>query len=276
MDSDLKDIIVTRKKINPKGYIKQFSKDGDCKIKITEKNIRILDQDGKVLAILLSIPQEETNQAYDNVTKVQYTSGRRASGMVTVSSVFGYQPRNPVLGMDWCTSGQLSYRTPSVDKYLKKLASYFACLYEEAAPDYFDKHDAWTKQNVLPEWQYADSPFTSGIINNNTTLLYHLDRGNLADAWSAMIVLKKNIEGGNLNIPELDVELCFEDGDLLFFNGSDLIHGVTPFKKIIPSGYRYSVVFYTLEKMCKCLTMREELNRGRLAMDKKTINRVQR
>ena len=47
------------------------------------------------------------------------------------------------------------------------------------------------------------------------------------------------------------------------FDGQGIMHGVTPITYESPLSYRYSIVYYSLKQMWKCLTIDEELVRIR-------------
>ena len=74
-------------------------------------------------------------------------------------------------------------------------------------------------QKVLPSWLLPGGVYTSGIINYNNYLNYHVDNGNFDNAYSAMLVFKKHTEGGYLMLPEYDVGIECADNSLLIFQG---------------------------------------------------------
>jgi hypothetical protein len=78
-----------------------------------------------------------------------------------------------------------------------------------------------------------------------------------------MLVLKKDVDGGYLIIPELDLALECPDGALVIFNGQNILHGVSPIEYTNNKAYRYSVVYYSLEQMWKCEPLDEEIARIR-------------
>lgn len=87
-----------------------------------------------------------------------------------------------------------------------------------------------------------------------------------------MVVFKHQIDGGYLTCPEIG--LCFElkDKSVLMFDGQNILHGVTPFTKLSPESYRYSIVYYSLAQMWKCLPPGEETkqaNKRRREREKK-------
>lgn len=77
------------------------------------------------------------------------------------------------------------------------------------------------------------------------------------------------MKGGGLSIPEIDTYIDLQDNTLLIFDGQELLHGVTPIAKQSKKSYRYTVVYYSLIQMWKCLTITEEM----LAKRKRRFNK---
>ena len=75
-------------------------------------------------------------------------------------------------------------------------------------------------------------------------------------------------------IPEIDISLEVADNSLTIFDGQDLLHGVSPIEYIHEESYRYSVVYYSLERMWQCMTVGEEISRIRSKKMTREINRL--
>lgn len=245
----------------------------DCKNRISGTNKVVLNPHNNEKMIIISeISQDVSKHLYTEISKMKtWTTSTRASGMVNTSKIFGFQPRNPMHRQDFCTSGVVSKENPELVRLLVRLAEFIDADYKEKNPEQYKKHREKIEDKVLPEWRLGNSIFTSGIINNDNTLTYHLDRGNFPGVWSAMIVLKNNIAGGELCLPEINTALELPDRSLVYFDGQGLIHGVTPFYRLQENSHRYSIVFYSLEGMCKCLPMKEELRRAKIAYTKTPV-----
>jgi hypothetical protein len=114
-----------------------------------------------------------------------------------------------------------------------------------------------------------ETHFTSGIINKNNPLKYHLDTGNFKDVFSIMLGLKKDIKGGYLHIPELKVNLKISNGSLSMFDGQRFVHGVTPMIGTTEQSYRFTIVFYSLVQMWNCLETSLEVANAKKAEDRK-------
>jgi hypothetical protein len=100
------------------------------------------------------------------------------------------------------------------------------------------------------------------VINRSAQLPYHRDNMNY-DAWSAMPVLRHQMAGGHLHIPEYGFVVGCRDGWQVSFYGRGLVHGVTPMHPKMRGGYRVSVVYYSLRGMKDCRTWAEELGQAR-------------
>jgi uncharacterized protein YodC (DUF2158 family) len=70
------------------------------------------------------------------------------------------------------------------------------------------------------------------------------------------------MDGGYLHVPEYGIVFRVDDGDVTWFCGRDLVHGVTPMTTRKKGGYRYTVVYYALAGMKDCRTYAEETAAG--------------
>jgi hypothetical protein len=78
-----------------------------------------------------------------------------------------------------------------------------------------------------------------------------------------MLVLREGMKGGWLVLPEYDARFFLRNNSIFMFDGQQILHGVTPMAKEREDGYRYSIVYYSLRGMWKCLTLTEELAQAR-------------
>ena len=115
--------------------------------------------------------------------------------------------------------------------------------------------------------------FTSGIVNKNNQLNYHYDSGNFRGVYSNMLVFKGDVSGGHLVIPEINISLEVADNSITIFDGQDLLHGVSPIKYLHKESYRYSIVYYSLERMWQCMEVGEEIDRIRKKKMEREIKR---
>lgn len=185
------------------------------------------------------------------------------------SITFGYSPRSVYRkSCVTCRASSINRDMPKTAEVLMRYGSTLNSMYKKHFPEVYSRHEKLV-ENILPEWKIADSVFSSGIVNYNNRLYYHRDAGNYKDVYSNMVVIKKDIEGGHLRVPGLDVCIPCLDGTLVYFDGQRFVHGVTPIKKKSLKSYRYSVVYYTLKHMEECLSFYDEIEHGRLDRTKR-------
>jgi len=146
--------------------------------------------------------------------------------------------------------------------------------YRKAFPDVFYNHKEVVENKILSEWRIGNSIFTSGIINKNNQLKYHLDSGNIKGMMSNMVCFKRKVVGGYLAIPEYDLLLECADNTVVIFDGQKIMHGVTQIKHTADDSYRYTIVYYSLQQMWNCLTMTDELARIRNLKQEREIKRI--
>lgn len=177
---------------------------------------------------------------------------RQTTGVRTSSRTFGMAPRKVFQKRESCRPTSLAYDAPEQHALLISLAERFGEILERHVPDAY-RADMATAA-VADEWKMTPkATWTSGVINHTSVLPYHRDGGNF-DVWSAMPVVRRDVRGGYLNIPEYDVTCAARDGWVTMFPGYRLVHGVTPMAKEKPDGYRISTVYYALRGMKDCFT----------------------
>lgn len=249
-------IETTRKQIDPYDYIKRAALPTDYKELIKEDII--IKENGRIVLVYIKA-NEISNEIVDVLKRIKYSRDYRTSGLWTNSRIFGYRPREQIR-KDFCSSASLAVEQRTEHDILCNFGTTLAQYYQKYAPEIYEEHMNLTNKHILKEWTIEKSPFTSGIINKNNPLKYHYDNGNLDNVYSNMIAFKKNCTGGHLALPEFDIGLEIADKSILFFDGQDILHGVTPFT-IKENGYRFTVVYYTLKLMWNCEPLSKELAR---------------
>lgn len=222
----------------------------------------ILYVDGEPGGLYLTPPTEQTGQIRQAVQQIEYQSTARTGGLKTTSRVIGYQPRITVR-RDFCTAAALARENPSAHIALCSGAALASQYLRHYFPEQTAVQEATVRKDTRPEWILPDTHYTSGICNWNNQLRYHFDTGNFPGTWNSMLTFKKDLEGGFLAVPELDIAFAVRDGSLSIFNAQGFLHGVTPFKKLSPRAYRYTIVYYALQGMCRCSSPAVELERIR-------------
>lgn len=257
----MKIIELTRHPVDFKEYIKRTALDQDVSQLIDESCI-VVDKDTKEVQFIYKQLDWDSSSVEDALERIRFYTNDRTGGLISTSRIFGFRPRD-VKRNDFCATAALATEHPkehqAVCNYGKKLAS----LYYQEAPEVSARHKDVTVHEVGEEWIIPHTPFTSGIINKNNQLKYHFDAGNFKDVYSVMVVFKKDIEGGYLSIPEYDVKIALRNNTAFMFDGQEIMHGVTPIKKLTPYSYRYSIVYYSLQQMWNCLPIDDELARIR-------------
>lgn len=208
------------------------------------------------------------------VKNQKYLKGLRTRGLVSTSNIFGYSPRI-AMRHDYCTITAMAKNYPKNHHVITNFASELVKYYKEYFPEQYEYHNKIVEDKVMNEWTIGGSPFTSGIVNKNNQLKYHLDFGNFKGVLSNMIVFKSDVDGGNLLVPELNIALEVADNTLTIFNGQEILHGVSPIEYKNKLAYRYSIVYYSLEQMWKCQTINDEITRIRKVKTVREKNRIE-
>lgn len=252
----MKKIIVERRNVNIKDYVKRKASKTDCSRIIDEPCLIYEGDELKIALIELparDIPFEKALQS------IKYSKDTRTSGLKTNSRIFGFMPR-VTIREDYCHVAGLEWHNPKAHRIVCNKVKEIIPYYEKLFPKQFNHHKSIIEDKVLNDYQIHGSVFTSGIINQNNPLNYHFDSGNFAGCLSAMYINKKNCLGGNLACPEYDILIKLKDNQLLLFDGQSILHGVTGFK-LFNGGHRYTTVFYSLKQMWNCEPITEELAR---------------
>lgn len=253
-------IQIAKRKIDWRPFRMRQAKREDCTQFLTEPARVIVD--GMLGLLYLDISKLDTAPFLKALQEIKIGTNDRSSGMTTSSQVFGFMPRRPLGRGDFCNASRLHRDQPKQAEIVANFIDQLVGLYREMNPGLAKLHEELADK-ILPEWR-IHGLFSSGIINLNNPLPYHFDSGNIDLCWSIMPVFKKDIEGGHLAIPQLDLCVELRDHTCLMFDGQSLLHGVTPFKKLSASAYRYTVVYYTMRQLWDCLPLTEELARGRM------------
>lgn len=228
---------------------------------------------GEPVILYVSLSDMDTSGLRWAVKNQHYTEGTRARGLKSMSSIFGYAPRL-AMRHDYCRVSSMAQQYPKQHYIISNFINNIVGYYEKYFPEIYELHKDTVREKVLDEYKLGQTPFTSGIVNKNNWLKYHYDTGNFKGVLSNMIVFKKGTSGGHLCIPSLNLALEVDDNTLTIFNGQDILHGVSEINYDDPEGYRYSVVYYSLEQMWKCDPIDEELVRIQKVKSQREINRI--
>lgn len=205
--------------------------------------------------------------------RVNFQRSDRTGGLKTNSAIFGYSPK-VALRKDFCSATSMATKQPKEHFIITNFAHKLSKVYEKYFPDTFAEHKKVTQDKILDQWVIPGTPFTSGIVNKDNPLKYHHDSGNFKGVLSNMIAFKRGMEGGRLACPEYDIKFEIQDNTVVIFDGQSILHGVTPFKKTSPDGYRLTAVYYSLEQMWKCDDVNKELLRIRQVKREREMKRL--
>jgi hypothetical protein len=203
-----------------------------------------------------------------------WSKGARSQGMRQQSTVFGFLPRR-TMRADYCHRSSLDRDYPELASKVEEIASSAAVTLEEENPDRYKAQHAQVQSEILACYQMGPYPFTSGIINRDSTLMFHRDNANFTNSWSAMLGLKRNIREhtGVLVVPQLRTALEVGHGSLTMFDGKKWWHAVSPIRKTRRDGRRYTLVCYAVAQLRNCLPWEEEMQR---ALDIRTLREGRR
>lgn len=250
-----------RKFINPQDFVKRSASTGDFSLLIKKSTIAVDADTGEIIFVykLLELDPAKVIRA---LQRIRYEVSTRTRGVKTTSRTFGYLPRNP-LRRDFCSTTSLAIESPADHAAVCQYGIAISQLYSEFTPKTYEKHQQIMKAKVLDEWAIRQTPFTSGIINKNNPLKYHFDAGNFRGMYSCMVGFKKDVGGGFLALPDYDVGVEIASNSVFMFDGQEILHGVTPISRLSAQAFRYTIVYYSLQQIWKCLPLDGELARIR-------------
>lgn len=228
---------------------------------------------GQPVILYASLNHLDTSGLRWAVKNQKYGTGTRSRGLQTQSSIFGYSPRL-AMRHDYCRLSAMANEYPKQHYVISNFVNQIVGFYEEYFPEIYEKHKKVLEEKVLDEYKIGNTPFTSGIVNKNNWLKYHFDAGNFKGVLSNMVVFKKGTSGGHLCIPSLNIALEVDDNTLTIFNGQDILHGVSEIHYDDKDGYRYSIVYYSLEQMWKCDPVDDEIVRIQKVKTEREIKRT--
>ncbi|WNO25884.1 Tet-like J-binding protein [Arthrobacter phage Altadena] len=232
------------------------------------QSMRIYDLDtGDLIGIVTRLDRARRAALRAAVLSIKYGQNvaRQGRAMSVRGATFGYAPKKAMARQEGCRATATTRDRPDVAAVLDDIAGELGRQFRDLYPSRAAEDEAIVKGAVLDDWRmHEDSLWTSGVINQSTVLPYHRD-GNNFNTWSAMPTLRYGMDDGRLHIPEYDLVLPCGDGDVSWFFGKDLVHGVTPMTPRRPDAYRYSVVFYSIQGMKNCRTFAEETRNANAA-----------
>lgn len=189
--------------------------------------------------------------------------GTRLAGFGNRALTFGTVAPVPLRRRYGCSPCAFNAQRPGVYSELDQMSLRLWSMFQRHAPREAKEHDRLTA-DLHKDWRFAQgrAPWTSGIINDTAALPYHRDAGNVRGAWSAMVALRTDGDGGYLHLPEYDVWFAAPPFAVMFFNGQAAWHGVTPLSLDRPRAHRYTIVWYAKQAIETCGPAADEARRA--------------
>jgi hypothetical protein len=213
-----------------------------------DEPFRMKDEYGNLIAVMLPTPTD-TARFRRLIRQCRWgTTIRSGSGISNRSVTFGFSPRLSMRLREGCGATVLVSEQPEIFSMLCDTATNLASWLDEHHPEI---GGPIRDTPILDDWRIGQSGWTSGVINFNSELPYHFDAANF-NVWSAMPAVRRGVVGGDLAIPEYGMILPVRDSHTLLFNGSEVLHSVTPMRKTSEDAYRITTVYYCLKGMRNC------------------------
>lgn len=185
--------------------------------------------------------------------------GTRSNTGVSVttanSGIIGYFDRNPRL--PYCR--QTAFNIQEFDKFKKAypIIKFVDTKYAELMPEHYKKQRE-VADKTSSDFTIHNTAFTTVTVNKNWQTAVHTDKGDFAEGFGNLVVLRKGrYTGGYFVLPKWGVAFDMQNCDLLLTDVHQW-HGNTPIHKIDEDATRVSLVMYYRENMIHCGTGQEE------------------
>jgi len=133
-------------------------------------------------------------------------------------------------------------------------------LYAELMPKEY-KIQRGIADKTAQDFVIPNTAFTTVTVNKNYTTAVHKDAGDLKEGFGNLVALRNGtFEGNYFVVVRWGVGFDLQNGDLLLVDVHQW-HANTPMIKHEKDAVRLSLVMYYREKMIKCGTMEQELQR---------------
>jgi hypothetical protein len=204
--------------------------------------------DGELILATRRVPQELAAgclQEFENVPRSAVFRGR---GIRSASNTFGMSAPSNVL------QRVVPTRTVWFRDHPHAALERFATWAWQQLPVH-------QEQRFHDDYRIGESGWTSGIGNDTVPLHYHRDGNNVKESWSGMLCTRAGTSGGDLHLPEYGKAVPVRDCSLIMFPGVKLVHGVTPIKKTLTGGFRYTFVFYPVRAFQGLGSLNDEITK---------------
>lgn len=252
--------------VDHKQYLKKVPTANEYNLLIKEDAI-FYDPEGSPIIIYKVLPKNIIDSLRHLAFDSKFTKSARSNGIPTQSAIFGALPRVTYRN-DFC---RFTVNTRTQKKLLAdvlRFSDVISGLYKKYLPEQYQHNIDIITQNVVDDYVIKGTPFTTVNFNVNHAIKYHTDTGNFKGVYSNVVIMKNNIIGGYLVVPEYRIAFEQTDGALILFDGQKILHGVTPILRTKNNGYRCSCVFYSLASMKNCYPYKEEMQRAKTTRTK--------
>jgi hypothetical protein len=259
-----------------KSWLRKPVQKNDYDSVISEDDFKVIDGiTGEPIAFVVKFDNPISEKVDSFLDKIKITNQPRSSGInkkdrirtASTNISFGYRPFRP---LNRLPAGPMAFNSqyPNWYRCLTEHCKEATKIYENVLPGVYSEHLSWTKENLSLGFLMNEGPFNQGVVNRNNLLPYHYDLNNYKKGWSLMYVSRHNVFGGYLVLPEYRVALETKHRQLLIFQGSNILHGVSEIKRI-NGGNRHTIVYYTNETIKNTKDLAQSISKARIAQQRK-------
>jgi len=182
-------------------------------------------------------------------------SNTQIAGHAVNSGIIGYFDRNP--RFPYCRQTAFNMRDFEKFKKAYPIIKFVDTQYEKLMPEHYAKQRA-VADKTSSDFTIHNTAFTTVTVNKNWQTAVHTDKGDYAEGFGNLVVLRKGrYTGGYFVLPKWGVAFDMQNCDLLLTDVHQW-HGNTPIEKIDEDATRVSLVMYYRENMIHCGTAQEE------------------
>jgi hypothetical protein len=178
---------------------------------------------------------------------------------------FGYRVARPIYNVPPGLTQQ-SQQSKDAYHHILKGEEFLADKFKKMLPKYYAEH-VRIIEAVNKRWRMNGSLWTQSVVNKGNQHPYHYDRDNIPNTMNGMICHSYGMIGGNTVVPMFRLKFIMQRSKFLIFMAQNILHAVTPMKKIAPDSGRFSTVYYAHKGTLKMGTMKEELEKFKLCVD---------
>lgn len=176
------------------------------------------------------------------------------------SAIIGYYDRN--VRWPYCRATAFNLSEPEKFEKLLPFVREVNALFKAYAPERFAAQEAMAARTDAA-WIIPGTVFSTITVNKNYDAATHVDAGDLRAGFGVMCALRAGTyEGGVTYWPAFKTGVSMDTGDVCLADVHEW-HGVTKIRGTPGRYERVSCVFYLREKMCRCGTPTQELERAK-------------